>query len=307
MKRILLAVMTLLLLTVVVGCSQSKETDIPAKEGFPLKITDATKNEVVIEAKPKRIVSLTPSNTEILFALGLEKEIVGVTTWCDYPAKAKEKEKIGDLTTNVEKVVALQPDLVVATASMNDQAIGALRKLGVTVLAVEPQNVREVTDAVQLIAKATGKETKGQEVVKGMQDILAQVEKKLSQLTAEQKVKVFIEVGYEPLFTAGKGSFVDDLVRSAGGINVASEVKAYQQYSLEQLLTVNPQVILATDYYYLKENQKVEKRADWKNIEAVKQGRVIGNLDANLLTRPGPRSAEAVKAIAQALYPDLFK
>ncbi len=308
MKRFLLIFMSLVLLMTIIGCNPKKEVQTTSQGDFPVRIKDAANQEVTIKAKPKRIVSLSPSNTEILFALGLDEEIVGVTSYCDQPEKAKQKEKIGNVkTTNTEKVVSLKPDLVVASASLNDQAVKALRELGITVLTVEPKNVEQIFDAIALIAKATGTQAKGGEVIEGMRDTLAVVSSKLSRLDPARKAKVFIEVGYDPLYTAGKNCFVDDLVKLAGGINVVSNLEKYKQYSFEQLLAVNPQVILALDYYRMPENQKIEKRPGWGKIEAVKNGRLVVDIEANLLSRPGPRSADAVKAIAEAFYPELFK
>ncbi|MDN5366124.1 MAG: cobalamin transport system substrate-binding protein, partial [Thermacetogenium sp.] len=256
---------------------------------------------------PQRIISLAPNNTEILFALGVGERVVGVTTYCDYPEEAKEKARIGDLQGNSEEIVALQPDLVVAKWTLNKNMVDKLRKLNIPVLCVEPESIEGVYRAIEMIALVTGTEEVGEKIIADMKKEIAEVQEKIAGIPEEQRVRVFIEVGTDPLFTAGNKTFVDELVRLAGGINVASEIDGYQMYSSESVIEKNPDVILAPDSYYVDVEQVINERPGWDQIKAVREGRVITKIDPNLINRPGPRSAQAVKLIAEAFYPDLFK
>jgi iron complex transport system substrate-binding protein len=270
-------------------------------------VTDDFGNQVKLDNYPERIVSLVPSNTEILFALGLSEKVVGVTTYCDYPEEAKEKPKIGDLTGNVEEIVALEPDLVVAKGILNDDAISKLSKLEIPVLCMDPESIEGVYRAIELMAEVTGTSQKGDAIIAEMKEKIDSVQQKVANIPDEDRVEVFIEVGSDPLYTAGKDTFVDELVNLAGGINIADDVSGYQMYSSEAVVNKNPDVILSADSYYVDIQQEIKKRAGWEDIKAVQQGQVISDLDNNLLNRPGPRSGLAVELIAQALYPEIFQ
>lgn len=292
-----------------VGCSttdnqkQSKNDE----QAVEIVVTDDFGNQVKLDHYPERIVSLTPSNTEILFALGLGDKVVGVTTYCDYPEEAKEKPKVGDLKGNVEQIVALEPDLVLAKGVLNDDAVAKLRKLDIPVLCLNPESIEGVYRSIELIAKATGTSDKGEEIISDIKKQIDSVAKKVSKIPEEERLRVFIEAGSDPLYTAGKDTFVDELVTLAGGINIADDVKGYQMYSSEAVVKNDPDVILSADSYYVDIMDEIKKRPGWEEIKAVQEGRVIIDLDNNLLTRPGPRCGLAVELVAKALYPEVFK
>ncbi len=290
------------------GCRQ-KQGDGGSRpvSAAAVTIRDDSGVELTVKNIPRRIVSLTPSNTEILFALGLGDRVVGVTTYCDYPPEAKNKPKIGDLQANVEKIVSLKPDLVVAKWTMNRDAVASLRKLNVPVLCVEPESIEGVYRAIRLIAKATATSEAGEKIVAGMKAQLEEVKQKVAAIPPAKRPRVFIEVGDDPLYTAGSQTFIDELLNLAGGVNIAADIKGYQMYSIERVVEKNPDVILAPDSYYIDVEKIIQKRPGWSSIKAVRDGRIINNLDPNMINRPGPRSAQAVKAIARALYPELFK
>lgn len=299
-------VISLLMLSILMisGCQKTPA----AKEKTPVQITvrDDSGTEVRLDQYPKRIVSLTPSNTEILFALGLGDQVVGVTTYCDYPEEVKQKAKIGDLQGNPEEIVAMKPDLVVAKWTLNEDVVSKLRKLEIPVLCVEPESVEGVYNSIKLIAQVTGTSDKGEEIIAGMKKKIEGAQQKVAGVPEGERVKVFIEVGNEPLFTAGKETFVDELLGLAGGKNIAGDIKGYQMYSQETVVKNNPDYILAVDSYYIDVKKEINKRAGWDQIKAVQEGRIITGLD-NIVNRPGPRSAQAVEIIAQALYPDLYQ
>ena len=254
-------VISLLMLSILMisGCQKTPA----AKEKTPVQITvrDDSGTEVRLDQYPKRIVSLTPSNTEILFALGLGDQVVGVTTYCDYPEEVKQKAKIGDLQGNPEEIVAMKPDLVVAKWTLNEDVVSKLRKLEIPVLCVEPESVEGVYNSIKLIAQVTGTSDKGEEIIAGMKKKIEGAQQKVAGVPEGERVKVFIEVGNEPLFTAGKETFVDELLGLAGGINIAGDIKGYQMYSQETVVKNNPDYILAVDSYYI--DVKKEKPDKW--------------------------------------------
>lgn len=286
------------------GCQQ-QNTAVTGNQTTEITVTDDSGAELTLENNPERIVSLTPSNTEILFALGLGDRVVGVTTYCDYPEEANEKTKIGDLQGNVEEIVALEPDLVVSKAILNDDVVSKLRNLNIPVLCVNPESLDGVYRAIELISKVTGTESSGDKLSSEMKERIEAVEQKVASIPEAERLKVFIEVGNEPLYTAGTKSSVDELLSLAGGINIAGDVEGYQMYSLESVVKNNPDAILALDSYYVDVEAEIKKRSGWDTIKAVQEDNLIIDLD-NLLNRPGPRSADAVETIAKELYPDLF-
>jgi len=307
-SRIIMALILVLLVTAGVACKLAPVAERPAvkKAHFPITLEDDLGRKVVIEKEPKRIISLAPSNTEILFALELDDRIMGVTTYCDYPEKAKAKDKIGGFKdVNIEKVVSLKPDLVLATGGVQEPIVKELERLKVTVFALDPKNLDDIITGIREVGRLTGKTEAAQRVVKKMQSVIEDVRKKVTGLKGERP-KVFYEVWNEPLMTAGPGTFMNDLIRLAGGENIAADAKTqYPQYSLEMLIERDPDVIIASKGS-MGDPGKIREREGWENISAVKNGRVHV-IDENLVVRPGPRIVQGLREVAKAIHPELFK
>jgi iron complex transport system substrate-binding protein len=299
---ILLLLIFVLLLS---GCQQQNTAGSDMTTG-EIVVTDDSGTQLKLDKYPERIISLTPNNTEILFALGLGERVVGVTTYCDYPEEVSQNARIGDLQGNVEEIVALKPDLVVAKAVLNEDIVSKLRKLDVPVLCVDPESIDGVYRSIELIAKVTGTDSNGDKIISEMKAKISDVQQKVAEIPEEERLKVFIEVGNDPLYTAGGDTYVDELVRLAGGINIASDITGYQMYSLETVVKCNPDAILAADSYYVDVKAEINKRPGWDTVKAVQKGHIITDIDTNLVNRAGPRSAMAVETVAKALYPDLF-
>lgn len=299
----------LLVLTMgLTGCSQAAQphADHGGKQDtYPITVKDASGQNVTIKHQPQRIVSLVPSNTEIAFALGLDQRIVGVSSLDNYPAEAMKKEKVGDMKIDVEKVVSLKPDLVLANPMNGQDTIGQLRKLGLTVLVVDGQSLKGVEDSILLVGKVTGATDKARQVVAGMEKEKNEVTKKVASIPTNKRVKVWIELD-PTLYTAGSGTFMDELIRLAGGINVAAGQKGWPQVSAEQVVKWNPDVIIVTyDTGGNKVASQIASRSGWAGINAVKQKRIV-TVNPDLVNRPGPRVTQGLKQIAQALYPQVF-
>lgn len=300
------AILLLLIFVLLLSGCQQQNTAGSDKTTGEIVVTDDSGTQLKLDKYPERIISLTPNNTEILFALGLGERVVGVTTYCDYPEEVSQKARIGDLQGNVEEIVALKPDLVVAKAVLNEDIVSKLRKLDVPVLCVDPESIDGVYRSIELIAKVTGTDSNGDKIISEMKAKISDVQQKVAEIPEEERLKVFIEVGNDPLYTAGGNTYVDELVRLAGGINIASDITGYQMYSLETVVKCHPDAILAADSYYVDVKAEINKRPGWDTVKAVQKGHIITDIDTNLVNRAGPRSAMAVETVAKALYPDLF-
>lgn len=268
---------------------------------FPVTVTDDAGRTVTIEAEPARIVSLAPANTEILAELGLLDRIVGVTSFDDYPPEVGGITVVGDFAgPNLEAVAAAQPDLIVATAGVQRDVIVQLEDLGATVIAVDPADLEGLFASIEMVGAATGATERAAELTGSMRTDLEAV---TAALAGREPVTCFIEIAQDPLFTAGDGTLLDDLITAAGGVNVVTE-GGWVAYSLEQLLTENPAVYLATRGS-MSNPSDLGARPGYAELGAVKSGRVHV-LDDNLVSRPGPRVVEGVRLIAEALHPDAF-
>jgi len=277
-----------------------------ADDSYPLTLTDARGKEIILESAPQRIISLAPSVTEVLFALGLDDRIVAVTDNCDYPAAARTKESIGDYNVNLEKVVSLEPDLVVGIASMNGAHLQGLDELGVTTLAVDAFNLDETRELIVLLGQATGASSKAGEIIAAMDETIARVNRALDGMADSERKSVFIEIGYEPLYTVGPGSLQDEIIRLAGGVNAAQANEPWVQYSLEQLIQDDPDALVILSSPNPPALKEIAARPGWNTLTAVKEQKVATGFDVNTFVRPTPRVAEAVEQLARFLYPERF-
>ena len=252
-----------------------------------------------------RYISLAPATTEILFALGLDEEIVGVSSFCNYPLKAKTKEKVGTFSQpNVEKIISLKPDIIFCTGLEQTPVVNALRQLNLKVYVSDPSNIKELLNSIRDIGRLTGREKEADTLINKMEQVLGQVNVKVKLIPPEKRLKVFIEIWHDPLMTVGKKSFVDEVLTLAGGINIAADtLQPYLYFSPEQVIKRNPDCIIQT---YMSENEPlktIEKRLGWKEISAVKHGRVYNDINPDILLRPGPRIVEGLQELHKKLYP----
>lgn len=260
-------------------------TPSPAS-AFPVTVTDFQGKAVSIAKRPERIVSIGPSNTEFLFALGAGERIVAVDDFSDVPAEAKQKEKVGGVKPNVEKIVALKPDLVVSL-KISGAPLEQIAAQGITVLVVDPRGLADATRTAILLGQAVGAD--GQKLAKEIQDGLDAVRLKAASVARK---RVFHEVdASDPtkLFTAGPGSFIHDLIELVGGANIAAKAASpFPQFSPEEVIRADPEVIVLGDAGYGVTVEQVLSRPGWSTITAVKNRRIVP-ADPNLVHRPGPR------------------
>lgn len=307
MNKTLVSGLTLVVL-VLAGCSANPAAPpaTPASAAvFPLTLQDDVGTQVTLKAEPRRIVSLAPNHTETLFALGLGERVVGVTEYCNYPPEATTKQKIGGYADiNLEQVVALQPDLVLASTLHMAQVVPALRERGLTVFVAEPESVLDTLDTIVTIGRITGQEAAAQSLTAQMKNRIEAVQAKVKNAPRPQ---VFWELGAE-LYTAGPGSFINDLITLAGGENIAAGTgQPWPQMSVEAIILQDPDVIILADHNYGETIDTVKQRPGWANIRAVKAGRIIELVNDDIVSRQGPRIVDGLEFIARALHPELFK
>nr|WP_243414631.1 cobalamin-binding protein [Sporosalibacterium faouarense] len=267
-----------------------------------MEIEDGFGNKVTLDGKPWRIISLAPNHTEILFKLGLGNRIVGVDSYSDYPAEAKEIEKVGDSETiNIEKIIELDPDLVIQYGPGAEDVNKSLRDAGITLLSYEPESIDDVINLITELGKITDtmRTAKMETVV--MQSKLEYITQVVEDA---EKTKVFYEVWNDPLMTAGPGTFLNELITLAGGENIAADAEeGYPLFDTEQLIEKNPDVYIAT-----KDSDKEEiiNRPGYDEINAINNDRIY-LLEPNIISRPGPRIVDGLELMAKTLHPELFE
>ena len=257
-----------------------------APVAFPVTVTDHQGKSVSIAERPERIVSIGPSNTEFLFALGAGDRIVAVDYFSDEPAAAKAKEKVGGVKPNVEKIVSLKADLVVSLR-ISDGSLERIAGQGIPVLVIDPKSLGDAARTAVVLGAAIGAD--GAKLARSIDEGLDAVRAKAASVP---KKRVFHEVdASDPtkLFTAGPGSFIHELIELAGGINVAAKASSpFPQLSPEEVIRADPEVIVLGDAGYGVTVEQVLARPGWSAITAVRTKRIVP-ADPNLVHRPGPR------------------
>ncbi len=289
------------------SCTLTSE-DLPQT---PVLITDQLGRTVALEtAHPQRIVSLAPSHTETIYALGLSDRLVAVTDYCNYPPEAEEKPSIGGFSTpNIEEVVAMDPDLILATNIHESEVIPQLEAKGLTVVAVNPTTIDEVIESMTLIGKVTGAGEKASDLVADMESRAKAVTDKTGGLTGAEMPRVLYIVWHDPLMAAGSRTLHNELIRMAGGINVASDLERYATISLEAVIAANPQVMIAGVGMGTGEDlplQFITTEDRLGSTDARINSRIYG-INVDLVGRPGPRIIEALEQFAQFIHPELFE
>ena len=291
--------------------TKNTETVQQAEVKFPVTITDGTGQEVTIESKPEKIVSLIPSNTEIAYGLGLEEQIVGVSDFDNFPEEVAEKEKIGGMEFNLEKIISMKPDLVLAHASSAHSSEAGLQQLkdtGITVLVVnDAKTFDEVYESISMIGTASGEKEKADAMIADMKKKIEEIKTKAQEIKEEERKSVFVEVSPAPeVYAAGKNTFIDEMLQIIHAENTVTE-EGWPKLDSEAIIKSNPEVIITTHGYYTPEPVKnVTSREGWDKITAVKENRVF-DVHSDKVTRTGPRLTEGVEELAKAVYPDDFK
>jgi iron complex transport system substrate-binding protein len=275
---------------------------------YPLTVTDDLGRNITISKEPERIISLAPSNTEILFALGLGDKIVGVTDYCDYPPEAQSKEKIGGpWTPNIEKIVALEPDLILAAGVNPISVIEELEHRGLTVFGIEAVDLDDLLNDIGKVGLITNREDEAEELIEEMRERIEAVEEKTEGLSPAQRPRTVHIMWHNPIWTSGRGTFIHDLIERAGGTNVFADLQGYKSVTLEELIQRDPEVIIVTA-------MGGAGSGTWKwvlteprlaGISARQTGRIY-YVESSWVERPGPRIVLGLEQVAKYIHPEIF-
>jgi iron complex transport system substrate-binding protein len=269
----------------------------------PITVTDGSGQTVTLAQPAARIVSLAPANTEIAFAVGAGDKMVAGTSYDDYPVAAKSLPKIGDFSNpSVEKIASFDPDLVLAAGGIQTGLRGKLEKLGMKVYVVDPTTYDGVMTDIANVGKLAGTSAQAQQVVDTMEKAKADVQAKVG---SAAKASTFVEIYSKPLMTAGKGTFVSDMVGIAGGTNIGDAAgPGFPNFSSEVLLKDDPAVYVA-DSGSMSKPGDLSSRPGFSSLTAVKDGHVYV-IDDNIIARPGPRLAQGLQALAKMIHPEAY-
>jgi len=294
-RGIAFAIALILLAGLLVGCQQRS-------------YTDDTGREIDIEKTPERIVSFGPSITEILFALDLDENIVGVSDFCDYPEEAQDKPKVGNsFSPSIEKIVELEPDIVMTVE--HEQFNKELEDLGIPYVVLDPEDVKSILDSIRLAGEVTGKAKEGNRLADTIEKTISSISNSVKD---SDRLKVFFMVdGTDPNmpWTTGGKSFINDVINIAGGENIASEIEDdYTQLSIEKIVDADPDIIIIQTMMGGVPTiavEVLEQHPIWKQLKAVKDGNIY-LIDGDIVSRPGPRIAQGLEEVARILHPDSF-
>ena len=295
------------------ACTPTQEEEPPPVVEtpiFPLTVTDQAGRLVTIEKIPEKIISLAPSNTEIVFALGLGDRVVAVTEFCNYPEAALDKPKItGGVYPDIEQIVNLKPDLILAVETHMAEVIPALERFGLTVVVVKTQTetLDEVLETITLVGRYTGKTDEASQLVTEMRNRIKAITDKIDNLPESQRPRVLYIGWHDPIIINAPGTLGHALIEKAGGINIFQDLTGFPMISLEEIIQANPQVIVADifgegvdmPYQFALTDPRLE------GVDARINGRVYGVI-TDLTGRPGPRIVEGLEMLAGMIHPEIF-
>jgi len=272
-------------------------------------LTDDSGNAILPAPPAERIISLAPANTEIVYALGLQDKLVGVTEFCNYPPAAADKPRVGGFSTvDIEKAVGLRPDLVLASGIHNKSITPQLQKMGFRVVSLYPKTVEGVIKDIRLTGSLAGADQAAAELAVSLQQRVDAVTAITAALTPDQRPRTLLMVWNNPLMVAGGATLIDDVIRLAGGTNIASEIDDFGSMNLESIISADPQVIIVPTSM----GSAGDPLCDFittdprlSNTSAVKNGRVY-QIEGDLIYRHSPRCISALEQAASFLHPDLF-
>ncbi|MBN1905883.1 MAG: cobalamin-binding protein [Deltaproteobacteria bacterium] len=266
---------------------------------------DAVDREVIIEHTPVRIIPLAPSLTEILYYLGLGERVAGVTNFSYYPPEALEKPQVGGYhDLNIERIITLNPDLVIGTKDGNNPGIvDMLEQAKIPTYIVDPRNVVEVIETVRIIGSLCGVEEKANQLAKGLTERLDRIREALKQ---KEKPLVFLQINLHPIMSVNKNTFHQDIISIAGGINMTADSAInYPRISIEELIRRKPDVLIISSMDRGGEFEKARQEwLKWTSIPAAKNGRVY-LIDSDLIDRPSPRILDGIEAMARMIHPEV--
>jgi len=269
-------------------------------------VVDQVGRTLVVPENPRRVIALAPSITEIIYDLGQEERLVGVTQYSTYPPEAESLPRVGSyVRLDLEKIVALKPDLCLATKDGNPKHIvDKIVSLGIPVYVINPRNLQQIMDTITRLGSLLHAEQEAEELVSDMEKRIGQVRARVKK--GDHRPRVFFQIDAEPLFSAGTDTFIHELIELAGGINTTAGEVSYPRYSWEDIIVLQPEIVMIssmagglTPEYLLNSWKK------WNLLSAVKNDKVFV-VDAELFDRPTPRLIDGLEVIAAIIHPELF-
>jgi iron complex transport system substrate-binding protein len=295
----------LLFLAVAFGNSAKAATQNAAAPGLH-EVTDETGRVVKLRVQVRRIVSLAPSLTETVYALGLEDKLVGDTEYCDYPPDAAKKHKVGGaINPNMEEIAALKPDVVLVVKSLNRlETVRGLEQLGIPVYSADPHDVNGVLASMKKLSGVLGAEDAGAALDAKLRERLAAIHAKLEGVTPKQ---VLFIVWTEPLQSIGRKTFIADLLIHAGATSIVDSQQDWPKYNIEEAVRLQPEYLIFASSHSEGVKNDVDAlalRPGWSAMNAIKQRKIAVVSDA--INRPGPRIVDAIEELARQLHPEVF-
>jgi iron complex transport system substrate-binding protein len=288
---------------------------VRALDEFPMWVVDGFGRNVTIGRLPTRIVSLQPSNTEILFAIGAGDRVVGVTRYCDYPPEVLARVKDGSIKVvggftdpNMELIVSLRPDLVLAWGHLQKEAVSSLETKGLIVVALYPKTVADIPEDIKLVGRIVGRSDAAMQLAESLEKRINIVLDKTG--AAAYKPRVYFEIWYDPLMSVGPGTYIDDLITMAGGVNIFADSKTpYPEVNSEIIIERDPEIIIVTRGYMglaiEDAKSKIRDRPGWASISAVLNNQIY-EVDENMVYRSGPRIVDGLETLAVTIHPEFF-
>ena len=310
-KNITTILLAIAMIATFTACTSYNKTDSSsdtkkeaAQTVYPYTVTDSKGNKVVIESEPKKIISVAPSVTELVYALGKGEELLGRTDYCDYPEEAASVQSIGSLTDpNLEKIIEIKPDVVIASTHFKDDVAKKLQDLGIKIVVLkDSKNIDGAYESINKLGEILNAQDKAEEVVASNKK---KIEKIKETVKDAETPKVYYVVGFGKTgdYTATGDTFIAEMLSIAGGKNIAQDATGWK-YSLEKIIENDPEDIIISKKFVMKDQFMTTE--GYKELSAVKNNKVF-EIDDNLVNRQGPRIAEGVEALAKILHPDLFK
>ena len=269
-------------------------------------VTDQVGRTLVVPENPTRVIALAPSITEIIYDLGQEKRLVGVTQYSTYPSEAELLPRVGSyVRLDIEKIVALKPDLCLATKDGNPKHIvDKIVSLGIPVYVINPQNLQQIMDTITRLGSLLHAEQTAAALVSDMEKRIRQVQARVK--NRPDRPRVFFQIDAEPLFSAGTDTFIHELIELAGGINTTAGEVSYPRYSWEDIIVLQPEIVLISSMAGgLAPEYLLNSWKKWNLLSAVKNDQIFV-VDAELFDRPTPRLVNGLEVIAAIIHPELF-
>lgn len=270
---------------------------------FPITITDDSDIKTIVNETPERLVSTAPSNTEIVFSLGLEKNLVGRSQFCNYPQGVENIESIGKMfPLNLEKIISLNPDLILAFGELNLlEDITKLRHLGFNVLVIQSESLQNTIQSIKLISLACGVPEKGTQMISDMQKRIEWVKNKVDKIPTDQRPKVFVGSNFDTIYSPGKGTLFDELITSAGGKNIVGHLKRWVKINPELVVQSEPDIILIpSGIMNPEEISKIKKdiinHPGWSRVPAIINHQIY-TVNEDIFYRAGPRLVDGLELL----------